>query len=125
MCEECNKSKSFFRGAMFGTAIGAIIALLYAPKTGEETRKKLGVEAKKIKDELEPKVKEAQDKIAPMMEEAKEKAIPMMDRARAEINKALEAVQEKADEVSNDGVFKNKEKEKAKSKKGFFKGLVS
>jgi gas vesicle protein len=125
MCEECRKSRSFFRGALFGTAIGAVIALLYAPKTGEETRKKLGEEAKKVKADLEPKIKEAQEKVGPMIEEAKIKAIPMMDRAKAEINKALEAVQEKAEQVSKEGVFPNKEKEKAKSKKGFFKGLVS
>lgn len=55
---------SFVAGAVVGGAIGAVVALLMAPRSGEETRKilkkktdKLGKEIKEMKDELVPKIK--------------------------------------------------------------------
>ena len=36
---------SFFIGVLFGTAIGAIVALLFTPLSGEELRSRIGQEA--------------------------------------------------------------------------------
>jgi gas vesicle protein len=56
----------FLAGAVIGGAIGATVALLFAPQSGEETRKMIKEKAgevskdiKEMKDELEPKLKKA------------------------------------------------------------------
>ncbi|HOJ01835.1 MAG TPA: YtxH domain-containing protein [Anaerolineaceae bacterium] len=36
-----SRSSSFVAGALLGAAIGSIVALLYAPKSGEELRKEI------------------------------------------------------------------------------------
>ena len=38
-------SPSFFIGAILGAAIGAVLALLFAPSSGEELRTRIGQEA--------------------------------------------------------------------------------
>lgn len=75
--QEDNTSKVawFFAGA----AIGAAIALLYAPASGEETRRKIGETASKGKERLDEhsrdlveKSKEIYEKGRKMAEEASE-----------------------------------------------------
>ena len=53
------KAGSFLGGLITGAAIGAVIALLYAPKSGKETR----VQIKKKIDELENDLKEMREKL--------------------------------------------------------------
>lgn len=57
---------TFLAGAVIGGAIGATVALLFAPQSGEETREmikkkatEVGKDLKEMKDELEPKLKKA------------------------------------------------------------------
>lgn len=61
----------FLAGAVIGGAIGAGVALLFAPRSGEETRRILKKKAEAIgeditefKEELEPKVKKAKKQLA-------------------------------------------------------------
>ena len=65
------KTGSFLGGLFAGAFIGGVIALLYAPKSGEETRndlkKKLdeyGKEVEKIKDKAKQKGKQVKEDIA-------------------------------------------------------------
>ena len=44
---------SFFGGLLAGAAIGAVLALLYAPKSGEETRKDIKRTIGNLEEELE------------------------------------------------------------------------
>jgi gas vesicle protein len=46
---------------LLGAAVGAGVALLIAPQSGEETRKKLGEGARKLRDELDDKVHSARE----------------------------------------------------------------
>jgi gas vesicle protein len=62
---------NFIAGAVVGGAIGAGLALLFAPRSGEETRKMLkekaedlGDEVKELKKDIEPKVKELKENIS-------------------------------------------------------------
>lgn len=68
MCK--NSCGSFIGGLIFGAAVGAGLALLYAPTTGKEARKIL----KKKAEEAKKKALEARDKIMEGVEEIKEKA---------------------------------------------------
>lgn len=68
----CQKScGSFLAGAILGAAIGAGLALLYAPTTGREARKILRKKALLAK----AKVLEARDDLLEGVAELKEKAI--------------------------------------------------
>ena len=44
--------KKFSIGLAVGTVIGAIAGVLFAPKSGKETRQVLAAKAKKIKEKL-------------------------------------------------------------------------
>jgi gas vesicle protein len=48
---------------LLGAAVGAGVALLLAPSSGEETRRKLGDTARKLGDDLDDKVKSAREEI--------------------------------------------------------------
>lgn len=60
----------FLAGAVLGGAIGATVALLFAPQSGEETRKmikkkaeKAGKDLVKMKEEWEPRLMDAKDSL--------------------------------------------------------------
>lgn len=59
---ECTSAKDIFIGGVIGGLIGAALALLFAPKTGEEVRKDLHL--KKLVTDGVDKVKEAASTIA-------------------------------------------------------------
>ena len=46
-------NNSFLTGLLAGAAIGGIIALLYAPKSGKETREQLKKKFSELEEELE------------------------------------------------------------------------
>ena len=46
---------------LLGAAVGAGVALLLAPQSGEETRKRIGDAARKIGDDLDDKMRSARE----------------------------------------------------------------
>jgi len=48
---------------LLGAAVGAGVALLLAPQSGEETRRRLGDAARKIGDDLDDKMRTAKDEL--------------------------------------------------------------
>ena len=85
-------------GAFFvGGAIGALIALLYAPQSGKETRKDIVRTARKIKKETSQVVEDAIDSISEFADGVKEKVSNIIEHgkdisesAKKEIVKNLE-----------------------------------
>jgi len=57
---------------VLGALIGAGVALLFAPKTGEETQEDLKERARKLKAVAEVKVREAQQQLEERLEAARE-----------------------------------------------------
>ena len=83
MSQEDNSGKLiwFFAGA----SIGAAIALLYAPKSGEETRRLLKEKALESKDALAESSRDILDKSRELYEKGKglaDDAAEMLDRGR-------------------------------------------
>ncbi|MCH8534923.1 MAG: YtxH domain-containing protein [Flavobacteriaceae bacterium] len=56
-----------------GAAVGATLGLLYAPQSGEKTRKQIKKEAKNAQKSLEKKYDEASEKLSEYANEAKSK----------------------------------------------------
>lgn len=56
-----------------GVVVGAMLGTLFAPAKGEETRKKVSEEGKKMAEALKNKYREAKDKFERAGEDIKEK----------------------------------------------------
>ncbi|HMK55231.1 MAG TPA: YtxH domain-containing protein [Dissulfurispiraceae bacterium] len=97
-------------GAAFliGGAIGAAIALLYAPQAGRETRKDIRRTARKVKNEAVDLVEDTIDRVDDFVDETKERVTELIDRgvelsgaAKKEIVKTLEQGQKALEKQKN------------------------
>ncbi len=89
---ERNDFGAFMAGLLVGGAIGAILALLYAPQSGEETRAL-----------LREKTTEVKEKAAMSTEEARRKAEEALRELRAKVEELSQVVQERLGEVKEQG----------------------
>jgi len=64
----------FALGALIGGAIGAVAALLTAPKSGKETREDLKKKVSDIKSDTEKKAKDAKKQVETVAKDVKDKA---------------------------------------------------
>ncbi len=97
-------------GAVFlmGGAIGAAIALLYAPQSGPETRKDIKRTARRVKNEAVDLVEETIDSVDDFVDETKDRVTELIDRsielsgaAKKEIIKTLEHGQKAIEKQKN------------------------
>lgn len=70
---------AFITGLVVGGAIGAIAGLLFAPETGEETRKKVADKSKEWADDLHNKFDDLKDSVAEVMEDVKKGTAEVME----------------------------------------------
>lgn len=91
---------------LIGGLIGAAAALLYAPKSGEETRKEIKKRAKELKkktvraaEDLYEEIEELSDTLKRRIEELKQKGHDLSEDAKkevlAQIDKLSKVVEEK------------------------------
>jgi len=83
-----NEKRDFVVGMLVGSAIGAAVALLYAPQAGDETR-----------DLIKLKAGEAKDKAGELATTAKEKASTVADTISSTVSEKANTVREKASTV--------------------------
>ena len=77
-----------------GLAIGAALALLFAPKTGDETRRDLARRARRVGDQAQDFVSEVTDSVTERLNDARASVSERIDSAR-------EAVELKRRQVTN------------------------
>lgn len=98
-------------GFLSGAVVGAIVALLYAPKSGKELRRDIKEKAGDLKDEVAEKLRVAKTKAADIINEgkrrsdqiiydAKEQASHLLDDADKLISTAKERAGEEAKKVN-------------------------
>ena len=75
-----------------GGAVGAIAGLLFAPETGEETRKKVAVKSKEWADDLYTKFDDLKDSVTEVMEDVKQGAAEVLDDVKKGTNQVLDDV---------------------------------
>lgn len=74
MSDNCSGSGfAFIAGITVGAAIGAIAGLLFAPESGEETRKRLQDKSKDLTDDLHDKFDEFKDTVTEALDNVKSK----------------------------------------------------
>ena len=73
MANDRGGDSGFFKGILFGGVIGAIAALLLAPKTGREMREDICRHSSDLKDDIEQKLELAVKKAEDILTESKRK----------------------------------------------------
>ena len=94
-----NGGGDFFKGFLLGGAIGAIIALLYAPKSGKEMREDIRRGAGELYDDASEKAREFRDKAEEVVADARRQAEALRAQAEAKIAEA----RAKADQLISEG----------------------
>ncbi|HAT38430.1 MAG TPA: hypothetical protein DCS75_08030 [Gemmatimonadetes bacterium] len=76
---------------LLGAVVGAGLALLFAPKTGEETQEELKEHARKLRVVAEERVREAQRHLEDRLDVAREGVSARYEEVRAAVNAGREA----------------------------------
>lgn len=125
MSEESNLGKGVIIGFIAGGALGAALALLYAPKSGKELRQEIKVKTDDYLGEAEKYIAEAKDKAIDLINEGKKKSEKIIKDARVkseellkDAEKVLEEARSKTDELVKTG------KEKVDKKSGQLKTAI-
>ncbi len=103
-------TKGFVIGLLAGGAIGAIVALLYAPKTGRELRADLKERADDFRDDAEEYLHAARTKAGDLVSEAKKRSETLITDAKrkadtllVDAEKVLTGARQKVTTVTEEG----------------------
>jgi gas vesicle protein len=87
MSDNVGSKVSFF---LVGLGIGALVGILFAPKSGEETREYLSLKAEEGRDFAQKKARELRERAEDLIERSKE----IMARQKDAISTAVDAGKE-------------------------------
>ncbi len=90
MADNIGSKISYF---MVGLGIGALIGILFAPKSGEETREYLAKKADEGKEYAQRKARELRERAEDLIERGKEVATRQKDSISAAVEAGREAYQ--------------------------------
>jgi len=93
MAQKIGMTKGLIIGLVAGGAIGAVLALLYAPKSGSEMRETIADFAEDAVDKIKEYTKEAQEKIKTVIEDGKETLVEKKSILASAIEAGREAMQ--------------------------------
>jgi gas vesicle protein len=89
MSQDNHYSKGLLIGLLAGGAIGAIVALLYAPKSGKELRKDIKNKTDEYYDETEKFIADAKIKAKDMINEGKKRSEQIIVNAKSKSEELL------------------------------------
>ncbi len=78
-------------GFILGVVVGAGVALLFAPATGEDTRRRIGEQAMKLRDNAGRKLSSARDMASQKMHDAKHAMSDLKSDAQNAVDAGREA----------------------------------
>ncbi len=88
--ENSGLTKGILIGFLAGSAVGAIIALLYAPKSGKELRKDIKEKVGDIKEEVAENLKLARSKSIDVINDGKRRSSQLVSEVKEKANHILE-----------------------------------
>lgn len=91
----------FTTGLLVGAVVGAAIALLFAPKSGEQTRQQLKDLADQQKDNLKNEWEKTKDKVATAVDNVREKADLAAQHAENTVDTYAEKAMDKVIQVAD------------------------
>jgi gas vesicle protein len=93
--------KPVLSGLLVGSVIGAATALLFAPRSGEETRAEIRDKAVELRDHATETVKDtvsqAKSKVSDVKDNVREKVDELKQRGKYTVNRQLDRVSEAAE----------------------------
>jgi gas vesicle protein len=89
MANDGNTAKGFLFGLIAGGAIGAALALLYAPKSGRELRGDIKKRTDDLVEDAEEYISTAREKAVELINEGKKRADNMISDARKRAEELL------------------------------------
>jgi len=112
MSQDNNVAKGFLIGFLAGGAIGAVVALLTAPKSGKELRADIKLRSEEYLDEAEKYLSEAKDKARELINEGKKKSERIINDARSKSEDILKDAEKvfKDAKVKTTDVYLEREK---------------
>ena len=114
MTRNINSVKGFLIGFLAGGTVGAIIALLTAPKSGKELREDIKQKSEEYYDEAEKYLADAKNKASELINDAKSKSQDILNAA----GRVFKDAKAKTTDVLNSG------KEKIETETGRLKSSV-
>jgi gas vesicle protein len=90
MREDKKSSKGLVIGFLAGTVVGAVIALLYAPKSGKEFRQDIKRQTNELMEEASEHVEAAKSKASEIINEGKKKSEQLVVDAKKKAETLLE-----------------------------------
>ena len=96
-----NGGGEFFAGLIIGGLVGAAIALLMAPQSGEETRAQIRDASIELKDRADMTIAEARTKAEAITADARRRAEEITADARKRADKIVADATKKADEIES------------------------
>jgi len=89
MSKENHTGRNVAIGAAIAGAVGYIVGVLTAPKSGKETRDDIARKSGEVKDSLLNELSDRQDELAALLARVKSETIVLSGKARAEFNEAV------------------------------------
>lgn len=96
-----NGGGEFFAGLVIGALVGAGIALIMAPQSGEETRAQIRDASIELKDRADTTIAEARAKAEAITADARRRAEEITTDARKRADKIVADATKKADEIES------------------------
>lgn len=121
--EENGIGKGLLIGFLTGAAVGSILALLFAPKSGKELREEIKTKSQDFIDDADQYLVKAKDKASQLINEGKKKSEKLVaetkekvDTLLGEAERILAEAKDKAGSVAHQGKEKiEKESERLKT----------
>lgn len=88
-----NKSGNFLAGLLTGALAGTVLALLYAPDTGKNTRDKLSYQLSNYRDELNDLIEQLRAEKQHLISEAKDKGDKVVLEAKQKADDLIKEVE--------------------------------
>ncbi len=82
-----NRAGGFGVGLLIGAAVGGVVAMLYAPRSGEETRAMLRQKAQQTKEKAQGVMEQTRAKVSELRGRASQK----MSEARSQAQDVIES----------------------------------
>lgn len=112
-----NTTKNFLLGFLAGGTLGAVLALLYAPKSGKELRQDIKVKKDELMEEAEKHIADAKVKAKDLINEGKKKSESLIAEAK-EKGESIMKEAEKVFENAKDKIASETERLKTAGKAG-------
>jgi gas vesicle protein len=103
MGQNDNDFSAFLAGFVVGGLVGAAVALIMAPQSGEETRRYIADKSIELKQTAEETAGQYREKASTYASEARTKAIELEEKAKARADEYAKAARTRVEEVATKG----------------------